>query len=135
MELTSCPRMLHCQPTGSTEIPTCNLCIQSPMCYPLGHHISTNTDDINVNMLNASGKRVFCFVDLQYVPSTACLYNIPLSGLSQCQNFKTLHGLTDATILQSEISISLEDQKVCLRHSVHVWHQWGTAGICVLSIL
>ena len=30
MEFTSCPRMLHGQPTGGTEIQTCDLHIHSP---------------------------------------------------------------------------------------------------------
>ena len=33
--------MLHSQLTGSTETQTHNLCIQSPMCYQFGHHVST----------------------------------------------------------------------------------------------
>ena len=33
MEFTSCPRMLHSQPTGSTQIRTRDLRIQSPMRY------------------------------------------------------------------------------------------------------
>ena len=41
MEFTSCPRMLHSWPTGSTETQTYYLCIQSPTHYPFGHHIST----------------------------------------------------------------------------------------------
>ena len=40
MELASCPRMLYSQPTGSTEIQTHDLHIQSPTHYPFGHHIS-----------------------------------------------------------------------------------------------
>ena len=42
MEFTSCSRMLHSQPTDSTDIWTCNLCIQSPMHYPFSHLISTD---------------------------------------------------------------------------------------------
>ena len=44
MECTSCPRMLHSQPTGSTETGTRNMRIQSPMHYPLGHHVSIRHD-------------------------------------------------------------------------------------------
>ena len=40
MEFTSCLRMLHGQPTGSTEIETCDLYIQSVMPYLFGHHVS-----------------------------------------------------------------------------------------------
>ena len=40
MEFTSCERMLHSQPTGSTEIQMHNLHIQSPICYPFSHYIS-----------------------------------------------------------------------------------------------
>ena len=41
MEFTSCPRMLHSQPTGRTGIWTSDLHIQSPTCYPFDHHISS----------------------------------------------------------------------------------------------
>ena len=41
MEFTSCPRMLHSQPNSSTETGTCDVLILSPICYPLGHIIST----------------------------------------------------------------------------------------------
>ena len=40
MEFTSCPRMLHSQPAGSTEIRACDLYIQSPMHYPFSHHVT-----------------------------------------------------------------------------------------------
>ena len=41
MEFTYCPGMLLGQPTGSTEIQTGVLHIQSPTRYPFGHHVST----------------------------------------------------------------------------------------------
>ena len=41
MEFTSCPMMLCSQSTGSTEIGTHDVCIQSPTRYPFGHHVST----------------------------------------------------------------------------------------------
>ena len=41
MECTPCPGMLHSQPTGSTQTQTHDMQSQSPMHYPLGHHIST----------------------------------------------------------------------------------------------
>ena len=40
MEFTSYPRLLHSQPTGSTEIWTHNFHIQSPRRYPFCQHIS-----------------------------------------------------------------------------------------------
>ena len=43
MEFTSCQRVLHSQPTGSTEIQTHDLHIQSPKQYPLSHHVFTSS--------------------------------------------------------------------------------------------
>ena len=44
MDFISCPRMLHSQPTGSTETGTHDVQIQSPRCYPHSHHISMIKD-------------------------------------------------------------------------------------------
>ena len=50
MEFTSCPRMLHSQSAGSTEIQAHDLCSQSPMCYKFGHHISHICTCIHMNI-------------------------------------------------------------------------------------
>ena len=51
MEFTSCTMMLLSQPTGSTETWTCNLQIQSLMCYPLSHHVFMPNNYINLIIL------------------------------------------------------------------------------------
>ena len=43
MEITSWPKTLHSQLTGSTEIQTHDLHIQSPMHYPFSHHTHIHT--------------------------------------------------------------------------------------------
>ena len=42
--------MLHSQLTGGTEILAHDLCIQSPKCYPFGHHVTSGHQSIRPDL-------------------------------------------------------------------------------------
>ena len=84
MEFTSCTRMLHSQQNGHTEIWTHNFCIQSPMHYPFGHHISmwlfncsNNTSSLATSSLKKDNFRTL-------VLKATCLINLCKTEYKSC---------------------------------------------------
>ena len=93
MEFTSCSKMLHSQPTGSTEIRTHDLHIQSPLCYPLGHHL---------HILHTYA----------YVCTDVSIHICMFSNLFHLPSFKILvqaadHAATTTTKLQFDIAATI----------------------------
>ena len=99
MEFTSCTRMLHGQPIGSTETETHDVHIQSPMCFTLSHHVSIYADvhalinsfhPENTEIFSTLASNITCIQDWMHKNQ----FKMNSSGLPELSSHRFIKGYT-----------------------------------------